>query len=117
MPQKCVNLNSCGTHSPGWFEGSLPSVPGEISSGKACFNWIGNCCHFFTPVRVKNCDGFFIYELPPTPLCDLQYCGDGVAGKDRKNLSTSYSFHIFFLTIEVLHGSHIAWQDNENYLH
>ncbi|XP_029184050.2 ZP domain-containing protein-like isoform X1 [Acropora millepora] len=82
MPQKCVNLNSCGTHSPGWFEGSLPSVPGEISSGKACFNWIGDCCYFVNSVRVKNCDGFFIYELSPTPLCDLQYCGDGVADQD-----------------------------------
>lgn len=99
MPQKCVNPYSCGTHAPGWFEGSLPSVPGEISSGKACFNWIGNCCYRSTSVRVKNCDGFFIYELPPAPLCDLQYCGDGVAGKDRNNLSTSYSFHRSFLTI------------------
>ena len=24
---------------------------------------------------------------------------------------------IHFLPIEVLHGSHIEWQDNENYLH
>lgn len=101
MPQKCVNPNSCGTHAPGWFDGSLPSVPGEISSGKVCFNWFGVCCYWFTSVRVKNCDGFFTYELSPTPLslCDLQYCGDGVVGKDYENVSFSYSFHRFFFTI------------------
>ena len=87
MPEKCVSSSSCGTHAPGWFNGSHPIVPGEVSSGQVCFNWIGSCCQWSTSVRVKNCDWFYIYELPKTPLCDLQYCGDGAKGK---NLSLAF---------------------------
>lgn len=82
MPEKCVSSSSCGTHAPGWFNGSHPIVPGEVSSGQVCFNWIGSCCQWPTSVRVKNCDWFYIYELPKTPLCNLQYCGDGAKDPD-----------------------------------
>ncbi|XP_068685214.1 ZP domain-containing protein-like isoform X2 [Montipora capricornis] len=82
MPEKCVSSSSCGTHAPGWFNGSHPIVPGEVSSGQVCFNWIGSCCQWPTSVRVKNCDWFYIYELPKTPLCELQYCGDGAKDPD-----------------------------------
>ena len=81
MPDTCVKSGSCGTHAPGWFTGSHPTVPGDVSSGKVCFNWIGSCCRWSTPTRVKRCDGFYVYLLPQTAFCDLQYCGDGAAGK------------------------------------
>ena len=83
MPEACVKSGSCGTHAPGWFQGSHPTQPGAVSPGRVCFTFMGSCCHWFTPVKVKKCNGFYIYRLPQTSLCDLQYCGDGAAGRNN----------------------------------
>ena len=40
-----------------------------------CFNWAENSCKWSIDVQIKKCDGYFVYELPPTPVCSLKYCG------------------------------------------
>lgn len=81
MPDSCVKSGYCGTHSPGWFHGSHPTEVGDVSTGRVCFNFMGSCCEWYVPSKVQKCDGFFVYRLPPTSYCDLQYCGDGATGR------------------------------------
>lgn len=95
MPEACVKSGSCGTHAPGWFDGSHPTVPGVVYSGRVCFNWMGSCCQWLSNVKVKKCSSFYVYQLPQTLACDLQYCGDGAAG--RNNL---FELLIFVLNID-----------------
>ena len=84
MPDYCIKTGSCGTHAPGWFQGTYPTVPGAVSSGRVCFSWwIRGCCYWYMDIKVKKCSDFYIYELPETQGCDLYYCGDGAPGKDN----------------------------------
>ena len=82
MPDSCVKSGHCGTHSPGWFQGSHPTKVGDISTGRICFNFMGSCCEWYMATKVKKCSGFYVYQLPPTSFCDLQYCGDGATGRN-----------------------------------
>ena len=103
MPDHCVQTGSCGTHAPGWFQGTHPTVPGAVSSGKVCFSWWRKgCCYWYMNVKVKKCSDFYVYQLPETLGCDLYYCGDGAPGKDNvfrkkkiKKQCYNYSSKIF----------------------
>ena len=33
----------------------------------------GNC-YWQADITVTNCDGFYVYMLPDTPLCSARYC-------------------------------------------
>ena len=81
MPTNCVGKNRCSSHAPGWLSTSHPSVADGIVSGRVCFHWDSSCCNWYKDIRVRNCGGFYVYELGPTPTCELRYCGNG-GGKD-----------------------------------
>ena len=83
MPTSCVAKNRCGTHAPGWLSGTHPTVAQGIQTAKVCFHWNSNCCQWSTNIRVRNCGGFFVYELKAPPECDLRYCGN--AGQKNRN--------------------------------
>ena len=77
MPTSCVPKNRCGTHAPGWLNGSHPSVADGIVTRRVCYHWSNNCCLWKNDIRVKNCYGsFFVYYLKRTPVCYLRYCGN-----------------------------------------
>ncbi|RMX57261.1 hypothetical protein pdam_00010561 [Pocillopora damicornis] len=82
MPTKCVPINRCGTHAPGWLSTSHPTRTGQIINGKACFHWSGNCCRWSANIMIKKCNGFYIYKLGRTPCCYLRFCGNGGFGDD-----------------------------------
>ena len=77
MPTKCVGKNRCSSHAPGWLNASHPSVEDGIVIAKVCFHWSSGCCTWSTYIRVRNCSGFYVYELRPPPACWLRYCGNG----------------------------------------
>lgn len=78
MPTACVEKHSCGAHSPGWLNGSHPTVADGIVGRQVCFHWEKDCCAFTTQVKVRNCGTFFVYKFyDPPSLCSLRYCGDG----------------------------------------
>ena len=87
MPTQCVPKNQCGTHAPGWLTGGHPTVAQGAVSRKVCFHWGNNCCRWSRYIRVRNCGGFFVYYLSPTPACSLRYCGDRGQGKGSKSIS------------------------------
>ncbi|PVD18254.1 hypothetical protein C0Q70_20803 [Pomacea canaliculata] len=84
MPETCVNNFKCGTTVPIWMNGTHPSVNDGIQTRRACANFQSGgasytpCCGQAVKIGVKNCEGFFIYYLHPTPACPMAYC----AGKD-----------------------------------
>ncbi|KAJ7323448.1 hypothetical protein OS493_031648 [Desmophyllum pertusum] len=79
MANSCVGANHCGTEKTGWFNGNLPVVADGISSGAVCFNdKHNNCCSKkLDTIRVRRCEGFYVYHLPSTHGCNEAYCGDG----------------------------------------
>jgi len=76
MPTSCVPKNRCGTHAPGWMQGSHPTRAQGIVSRKVCYHWSSKCCNWNNMIRVRNCGGFYVYELNKTPACHLRYCGN-----------------------------------------
>lgn len=67
--------NHCNTHATGWLSGSHPTAQEGIVSRTVYFSYSGDCYWMSTSIRVLNCGGFYIYELPPTPGCQYRYCG------------------------------------------
>ena len=42
MPENPVNVNRCGTYSPGWLNGTHPTTEGETVKRTVCFNFQGH---------------------------------------------------------------------------
>ncbi|XP_025079581.1 von Willebrand factor D and EGF domain-containing protein-like isoform X1 [Pomacea canaliculata] len=84
MPETCVDTFKCGTTVPIWLNGTHPSVSDGIQTRRACANLQTGgtsnspCCGQAVNIGVKNCGGFYVYYLHPTPACPMAYC----AGKD-----------------------------------
>ncbi|KXJ17251.1 Uromodulin [Exaiptasia diaphana] len=74
---ECPPRRHCGAHAPGWMKGNHPSQAHGAVTRQACYNWRGNCCYWTNSIRVRNCGGFYVYELDKTPACRLRYCGNG----------------------------------------
>ena len=83
MPTSCVGQNRCGTHAPGWLNGLHPSAADGIVRATVCFHWSNQCCLWSINIRVRNCSGFYVYELGPTPGCHYRYCGNGGGKTER----------------------------------
>ena len=96
MPEKCVPQQQCGMHAPGWLSGGHPTVEQGIVSRQVCFHWFSTCCYWSLNFRVRNCSGFYVYELTPTHGCFLRYCGD------RKQRKVSFEMFCFRLLLLLL---------------
>ena len=77
LSQSCVLKKHCGTHAPGWLNGTHPAVADGIVTRQVCYHWGDSCCQWNNNIRVKNCGAFYVYELVKTPKCNLRYCGAG----------------------------------------
>ena len=75
MPTSCVEPDSCGTHAPGWLDGSHPLAEEGIVTRRVCYHWSSNCCYRKNEIQIKKCNGFYVYRLIKLPECDLRYCG------------------------------------------
>ena len=97
----CVPKNRCGTHASGWMQGSHPTrAEGQVSR-KVCYNWNNDCCNWSNTIRVRNCGGFYVYELDKTPVCHLRYCGNANA--------SGIEAHLFFQEILSIDISFLIW--------
>jgi len=83
MATSCLGMNQCGAEYPGWFSGSHPSVADGAVRATVCFDYYYLCCLWLTSIRVRNCSGFYVYELGPTSYCSSRYCGNG-GGENTK---------------------------------
>nr|CBN81696.1 Uromodulin [Dicentrarchus labrax] len=76
MPERCVPVNKCGTHSPLWLVGRHPKRRQGIVTRNVCGHWKKNCCAFrSTPIQVKKCRGnYYVYKFNQPSSCYLAYC-------------------------------------------
>ncbi|VFV43153.1 uromodulin precursor [Lynx pardinus] len=76
LADTCVPVLSCNTAAPMWLNGTHPSSDEGIVSRTTCAHWRGHCCLWDTPVQVKACAGYYVYNLTAPPECYLAYCTD-----------------------------------------
>ena len=76
VPEYCVPINHCGTHAPGWLNGTHPSVHEGIVTRQVCYHWKGKCCYWKNNIKIRNCGNYYVYHLVKPPTCLLRYCGD-----------------------------------------
>lgn len=74
MPLAPPTQYSCGTDSPGWMMGVLPTVDEGVVPRTACFLWEGDPCTWSTQMQVRNCGAYYVYRLPNPPETCLRYC-------------------------------------------
>ncbi|XP_068739001.1 uncharacterized protein [Montipora capricornis] len=80
MADSCPKIHHCSTDSPGWLNGTHPTVAEGIVQRKVCFLQHPHgidCCYFSKDISVRNCGAFYVYRLDP-PRCYSRYCGNGL---------------------------------------
>lgn len=76
MPNSCPGPGKCNTQYPGWLFGSHPHKDDGCVAMQVCFgDYFSGCCQYRKQVLVRNCGGFYVYKLGPTPGCNFRYCG------------------------------------------
>lgn len=79
MPDSCPREGSrCDATGAGWVHGNHPTAAEGVVTRTVCFSHGGSCCNWSHGIKVINCSGFYVYELPGTPICNLRYCGTKV---------------------------------------
>ncbi|XP_036372094.1 uromodulin-like [Megalops cyprinoides] len=78
MPERCVDMNMCGTHAPLWLPEGHPKPEEGVLSRRVCAHWSSRCCEWDSnPIYVKACPGnYFVYKLVDPYTCSLAYCAD-----------------------------------------
>ncbi|XP_078062329.1 uncharacterized protein LOC144488178, partial [Mustelus asterias] len=76
IPETRVAEEHCSTHRSGWLQGSHPTLEQGEGSRTVCFTKKNNECKREREIKIKNCDGYFVYELKPTPGHCAAYCTD-----------------------------------------
>ena len=75
-----------------FFAGKVPSVRDGIVAATGCINQGRECCIAELPLQVKNCSSFVVYDLVPTPKCNMGYCaGDGLPCPEGMTSSTGFT--------------------------
>lgn len=64
----------CGGFLSGWSNMTLPTVVNTIVNETVCFDSISSEWNLIIGIRVVKCTDFYVYFLPPIPLCNSRYC-------------------------------------------
>ena len=80
MPTWCIPAGRCGTHIPGWLNGTHPEEYEGNVTRQACFHCETSCCRYFHDIQVRNCSGYYVYYLRKT-ICHARYCGTLLIGE------------------------------------
>ena len=77
MANSCVQMNHCGAIFPGWLSGGHPAVADGTVVRKVCLTSRQGCCGRSIYISVRNCSGFYVYNLTSLS-CHSRYCaGNG----------------------------------------
>ncbi|XP_068741641.1 uncharacterized protein [Montipora capricornis] len=89
MADTCVKMCHCGVLYPGWLSGGHPSVEDGAVVRKVCFVGHRGCCDHFVYISVRNCGGFYVYNLTSIPYsaCYYRYCAS--TGFEESTTSTT----------------------------
>ena len=119
MAESCVDNSHCGAYYSGWLNGSHPTVNEGAVQRRVCFRYYDNCCDFPTYIRVRNCGGFYVYQLKPFIVCQSRYCGNGYVSSTPTTPGTRFPCFFFscFNVLFVLRITHLALIDEMNKEH
>jgi len=73
LPESKPGFGHCGTAVPGWLRGEHPQDIYAEKNMTVCFH-AGGDCGWKADITVTNCNGYYVYLLPDTPLCNSRYC-------------------------------------------
>ena len=93
---------SCHTHAVSWLTTPHPRFGEGSVSRTVCFSWNGDNCFFRSvSIFVINCGEYFVYYLPPPPICSYRYCAN----------STKVNTGMTYLTWILLND--VGWRKGE----
>ena len=95
IPDSCVPMRRCGTHAPGWLNGTHPQLQEGQVNRTVCYHWSSRCCNWQNNIKVRSCGDFYVYNLIKPPHCWLRYCGDNNTGQ-YKTLT-----HFYFICLSI----------------
>ena len=104
LPTTVPDLNTCGTFSPIWMNGSHPTVREGKVNRQACVYLLHTLpigCGKSYNIGVVNCSGYYVYQLRDPGQCDAAYC----AGKSEHFSCSNNIKHV--LSDVVFKGSNV----------
>jgi len=71
-----IHTYRCGARYQGYMEGSHPSVSEKYVQRIICFQEESSPCEcsFTVIIGVRNCGGFYVYDLRGVPRCSARFC-------------------------------------------
>ncbi|KXJ22924.1 Pancreatic secretory granule membrane major glycoprotein GP2 [Exaiptasia diaphana] len=70
----CPKSGSCGTQTPGWLNGTYPTLEDGIKKMELCYRTAGsNCCASKVNVLVRQCYGYYVFKFEDFPD-DGRFC-------------------------------------------
>ncbi|CAC5375044.1 unnamed protein product [Mytilus coruscus] len=73
MPTSPPGIKNCGTINPLWLNGTLPTFVDGNMTALACMQTDNSLCEQISNIVIRNCDGYYVYYLPPSPS-NSSYC-------------------------------------------
>ncbi|XP_063440468.1 uncharacterized protein LOC134721412 [Mytilus trossulus] len=67
----------CGTANPFWLNGTLPTFKDGNMTVQVCMQTSQNICEESVNIMIRNCDGYNVYYLLPTPANSAYCFGSG----------------------------------------
>ena len=75
MASQCIPVDTCHSGDVGWINGNHPMLVFEVTWPSICVHGGGSCCSQSQAIAIRNCGGFYVYQLKAPPYCDVRYCG------------------------------------------
>ncbi|XP_076109570.1 uncharacterized protein LOC143078599 [Mytilus galloprovincialis] len=73
MPTSPPGIKNCGTINPLWLNGTLPTFVDGNMTAIACMQTNNSVCEQSYNIVIRNCDGYYVYHLPPS-TSNSSYC-------------------------------------------
>ena len=67
MVDNCIPVRKCSSDLTGWLNGEHPTFADSIVGREVCFHGLLNCCYWTVQIRVRECQGYYVYELNLSP--------------------------------------------------
>ena len=77
MVDNCIQVHRCKTDITVWLQGGHPTFKDGIVEREACFHGWESFCYRIVQIHVRECQGFYVYELNPSPEGRYRYCARG----------------------------------------
>ncbi|XP_035687609.1 uncharacterized protein LOC118423531 [Branchiostoma floridae] len=78
VTERPLSINRCNTHAPVWMKGAHPTLNEGVVRRTVCAFYSRRKCNWRWKIHVRACPGgYFVYKLPPAPVCHTAYCSNG----------------------------------------